>query len=219
MKKLLLITFICIFAIIFTACQSSETAQSNIDQSNSTTESNQSTVAEDAMVMKNRKGSMKESSPNAANAPYDLQFLDTMIEHHQDAVNMTKPILAKTDNAELKAFASKIIADQNKEISQMKDWRKKWFDGEPAAMNAEMPGMMESMKGVNRKKLESGGGKLLDLRFLTIMTRHHQGAVIMSKEALDKAERAEIKTLANQIIKAQEAKIKQMQDWNTAWSQ
>jgi uncharacterized protein (DUF305 family) len=219
MKKLSLITLICTFAIILTACQSSGTAQSSNNQSNSTTEASQNAVTEDLMSMRDRKGMTKESSPNAANAPYDLQFLDTMIEHHQDAINMAKPIVAKTDNAQLRAFAAKIIADQNKEISQLKDWRKKWFGGEPAAMNAEMPGMIESMKGVNPKKLETGGGKQLNLRFLDIMTRHHQGAITMSKEALDKAERAEIKTLANQIIKAQEAEINQMQEWKTAWSE
>lgn len=219
MKKLLLITFTAIFAIGLTACQSSETAQSSNNQTDSATEANQSTVTEDLMSMKNMKGSMKESSPDAASAPYDLQFLDTMIEHHQDAVDMAKPIVEKTDNAELKAFAKKIIADQNKEISQMKEWRKKWFAGKPAAMNAEMPGMMDSMRGMKMKKMEAAGGKQLDLRFLDMMTKHHQGAITMSNEALDKAEREEIKTLANQIIKAQEAEIKQMQDWKTAWSQ
>lgn len=219
MKKLLLITFTAIFAIGFTACQSSETAESNINQTNSAAEANQSAVTEDLMSMKNRKGTKKESSPDAANAPYDLQLLDTMIEHHQDAVNMAKPIVEKTDNAELKTFAAKIIADQNKEITQMKNWRKKWFEGKPPAMNAEMPGMMESMKGMNMKKMEAPGGKLLDMRFLDMMTKHHLGAITMSNEALDKAEHAEIKTLATQIIKAQEAEIKQMQDWKTAWSQ
>jgi uncharacterized protein (DUF305 family) len=219
MKKLFLIAFTALFAIAFTACQSSEMTQSSMNQNNSAIETNQNSVAEDLMSMKTMRGSMKKSSPDAANAPYDLQFLDTMIEHHQDAVNMTKPIVAKTDNAELKKFAAKIITDQNKEIAQMKNWREKWFAGKPSAMNAEIPGMMDSMRGMNMKKMEAPGGKILDLRFLGMMTQHHQGAITMSKEALDKAEHAEIKTLANQIIKAQEAEIKQMQDWKTAWSQ
>ncbi len=222
MKKLFLIVFTGIFAIAFTACQSSETAQSNMNQNNSTMNinaMNQNSVADDLMKMKNMKGSMKESSPNATSAPYDLQFLDTMIEHHQSAVDMAKPVVAKTDNAKLKAFAAKIITDQNKEIAQMKNWREKWFAGKPAAINMEMPGMMDSMKGMNMKKMEAAGGKQFDLRFLDMMTPHHQGAITMSEEALDKAEHAEIKTLANQIIKAQEAEIKQMQDWKAAWSQ
>jgi len=49
------------------------------------------------------------------------------------------------------------------------------------------------------------------------MIPHHQGAVAMANEALQKSKKDEIKTLANGIIKAQNAEIKQMQDWQTAW--
>jgi uncharacterized protein (DUF305 family) len=78
-----------------------------------------------------------KSSPNAASQPYDLQFIDTMIHHHQGAVDMAKIAVGKTNNQELKAFAQKIIADQTREIAQMKDWREKWYAGKPAAMNME----------------------------------------------------------------------------------
>jgi len=216
MKKLFLIAFTGIFAIAFTACQSSQTTESNLNQNNSVmsmNEMNHNSVAEDLKSMKNRKGSMKKSSPDAATAPYDLQFLDTMIEHHKSAVDMAKHIVAKPNNKELKEFAAKIIAEQNKEIAQMKKWREKWFTAKPLAMNMEMPGMMDSMEGMNMKKMEAPGGNLLDLRFLDMMIRHHQGAIRMSKEALERAEHTEIKTLANQIIKSQEAEITQMQEW------
>ena len=51
-----------------------------------------------------------------------------------------------------------------------------------------------------------------------MVTPHHAGAVTMAKEALMKAEHPEIKTLANQIIKAQEAEIKMMNEWKKRWS-
>ena len=162
-----------------------------------------------------------KSSPDAAKQPYDLQFLDTMSAHHQSAIDMAKMVGGKTDNAELKAFAAKIIADQNKEIAQMKDWREKWYAGKPMAMNMEMPGMNDSMKmmsGGEMKKMEAATGKDFDIHFLDMMTPHHQGATVMAKEALTKAEHPEIKTLANQIIKAQEAEIKMMADWKAKWS-
>ena len=95
----------------------------------------------------------------------------------------------------------------------MKAWREKWFAGKPPSINMEMPGMMDSLKGINMKKMETANGKLLDLRFLDMMTAHHEGALTMAKEALDKAEHTEIKTLASQIIKAQEAEVEQMQAW------
>jgi len=49
------------------------------------------------------------------------------------------------------------------------------------------------------------------------MIAHHEGAVEMSKEALDKGKRPEIKQLAQQIIKAQEAEIEKMKRWKTEW--
>ena len=84
-------------------------------------------------------------------------------------------------------------------------------------MNMEMAGMADSMK-MDMSKLSNAKDKECDLMFLEMMTPHHQGAITMSKEALQKSEKAEIKTLANQIIKAQEAEIKMMSDWKTKWS-
>lgn len=160
---------------------------------------------------------MMESAPNAASQPYDLQFIDTMIVHHQSAVTMAELALTNSNNAELKKFAQKIIDDQKKEINQMKEWREKWFAGKASAINVEMPGMMSSMKGMDMGKMKTSKDKDFDLMFLDTMTPHHQGAITMSQEAPQKAEHPEIKTLANQIIKEQEAEIKQMNDWKAKW--
>ncbi len=161
--------------------------------------------------------SAMKSDANAATAPYDLQFIDTMTHHHQGAVDMAKMIDGKTQNADLIKFGKQIVADQEKEIAQMKDWREKWFAGKPRAMNMEMPGMADSMK-MDMSKLSAAKDKDFDVQFIEMMTPHHEGAITMSKEALTKAEHPEIKTLANQIIKAQEAEIKMMADWKSKWS-
>ena len=78
-----------------------------------------------------------------------------------------------------------------------------------------MMGMNDSMKGMDMKKLGSLTGNDLDLEFIKQMIPHHQGAVVMANEAVQKSQKNEIKTLANGIIKAQNAEIKQMQDWQT----
>lgn len=159
-----------------------------------------------------------QSSPDAAKAPYDLQFLDTMIAHHQGAVDMAKPALDKAQHQELKKMAKNIVADQEREIAEMKKYREQWFAGKPAAMNMDMAGMRDSMKGMDMKKLNAATGNDFDVMFLEQMTPHHLGAVIMAKEALQKSEHAETKTLANQIIKSQEAEVKQMNEWRAKWS-
>ncbi len=161
-------------------------------------------------------GSMK-SSPNAASAPYDLQFIDTMSAHHQSAIDMAKMAQMKAQHAELKQLANKIIEDQQKEIAQMKSWRDQWFAGKPQAMNMEMPGMMNSMN-MDMSKMNNAIGNEFDMMFIDMMSMHHQGAVTMARQTIIKAEHPEIKKLAQAIITSQEAEIKQMQAWKTQWA-
>jgi uncharacterized protein (DUF305 family) len=158
-----------------------------------------------------------KSAPNAASAPYDLQFLDTMMAHHQGAIEMAKMIDGKTKNAELKKFGAQIIADQEKEIAQMKAWREKWYAGKPSALNMEMPGMTDSMK-MDMAQLTAVKDREFDLAFVEMMIPHHEGAIEMSKDALKKSQHPEIKTLSNQVIKAQQGEIEMMQRWKTAWA-
>lgn len=77
---------------------------------------------------------------------------------------------------------------------------------------------MDSMKDMDMNKLKAATGNEFDLMFLDMMTSHHATAISMAKEALTKAEHSEIKTLANQIIKAQEEEIKKMNAWKAEWS-
>lgn len=211
-----------LIAVLGTACgQTANNAMNNSGTANSNSSMNHNSMSMNSNQHMSGMSDQMKSDPNAASQPYDLQFIDTMVHHHQGAVEMAKMALMKSQNVELKKFAQKIIDDQNKEISQMKDWREKWFAGKPAAMNMEMPGMLDSMKmamGDGMKKMEAASGKEYDLMFLDAMTPHHAGAVTMAKEALTKAEHPEIKTLANQIVKAQEAEIKMMASWKTAWA-
>lgn len=201
-----------------TACQSSSTpvVQNNQDSKSDVPQKPDSTK-ESVVNLSEMNHSEMKTAPNAAQAPFDLQFLDTMSEHHKSAVVMANAALTKTENAELKTFAQKIIADQSEEVTQMKQWRDKWFAEKPSALNMEMSGMADSMKGMNMKALDSLNGKEFDLEFIKQMTAHHKGAVTMAKEALTKADHAEIKTMAQGIITAQEAEIKQMQTWQKAW--
>jgi uncharacterized protein (DUF305 family) len=159
-----------------------------------------------------------QTSPDAKTAPYDLQFLDTMIAHHQGAVVMAKPAMEKAQHDELKNLALSIITSQEKEVAQMREWRDKWYAGKPVAVNMEMPGMNDSMKGMDMKRLGTATGKDFDLAFIEMMIPHHEGALAMAKEALEKAEHPEIKTLAQSIIMAQETEIKSMGEWKEKWT-
>ena len=214
MTKLFLLLAISIFGF---ACSPSDGVNSHSTMNHSGMNHNAATQTNAPMNHNAMNHSEMKSAPDASSAPYDLQFIDTMIAHHQSAIDMANLAAANTNNAELKKFAVQIFDDQTREINRMKDWREKWYAGAPSALNMEMPGMRESMR-MEMTALNAARDKDFDLEFIRLMIPHHEGAVTMARDALTKAERPEIRTLANQIIKAQEAEIKMLRDWQKNWA-
>ncbi|MDX1977359.1 MAG: DUF305 domain-containing protein [Pseudanabaenaceae cyanobacterium bins.68] len=81
--------------------------------------------------------------------------------------------------------------------------------------SAQMGKMNHDMGGMS---MELGAADAnLDLRFIDGMVPHHQGAIAMAKEALQKSQRPEIKKLAQEIIRTQEVEITQMGKWRKSW--
>jgi len=56
-----------------------------------------------------------------------------------------------------------------------------------------------------------------DLRFIDSMIPHHQGALVMAQEVLQKSKRPELIKLAQGIITEQNKEIAQMQLWRKQW--
>ena len=153
----------------------------------------------------------------AATAPYDLQFLDTMSHHHQMGVDMVKAAEGKFAHKELADAARKMVADQQKEIAQMKAWRDQWYSGAAPAPNMNMPGMASPMN-MDTSHMTSMSGHALDMMFIDMMIPHHEGAVAMANDALANAEHAEIKELARKIVDAQTREIEQFRKWKQTWA-
>ncbi len=59
--------------------------------------------------------------------PFDKAFIDAMIPHHQSAVMMAQHALKQAKRPEIKQLAQEIIASQEQEITQMKQWRTAWY--------------------------------------------------------------------------------------------
>ena len=62
-----------------------------------------------------------------SDAQYDARFIDLMIPHHEGAVLMAKDALKNAKHQELRDMAAKMIKDQQKEIEQLKQWRRAWY--------------------------------------------------------------------------------------------
>ncbi|MCQ3972081.1 MAG: DUF305 domain-containing protein [Anaerolineae bacterium] len=154
-------------------------------------------------------GMEHDMSAMPSTGPYDALFIDSMIMHHQGAIDMANQALKEATKPEIKTLAENIIKAQEAEIKQMQDWRKAWYPNQEqtAGMGMDM-GTME---------ISSDAGKPFDQRFIEAMIPHHQGAIGMAKDAQQKVEHEEIKKLAGEIITAQEGEITQMQQWLKDW--
>lgn len=159
-----------------------------------------------------------ESSPGAAEAPQALQFIDTMIAHHQGAVDMALLVNTRTSRPEMKAFAQKIADEQRKEIAEMQSMRTKWFSNAKPAINMAFPGMTEGMHGMDMTKLNQLKGNEFDTEFIRQMIPHHEGAILMAKALKSEDNYAELKALADKMISDQSAEITQMNVWLTDWA-
>jgi uncharacterized protein (DUF305 family) len=150
------------------------------------------------------------------NKPFDLQFIDQMIMHHQGAIMSSDHMISDSQRPELRQLYENIQKSQSEQIEQMKAWRKEWYpDAEdtPGMPSGMMNGgMMQGMMGGSSMQ-EMMGANATDAMFLRMMIPHHQAAVDMSEQALDKAEHPELKELAQTIIDEQSAEIEQMRGY------
>lgn len=145
--------------------------------------------------------------------PFDLAFIDAMVPHHRSAIEMAEAArsggLTQPDLGEI---ANDVIASQQLEIDQMLEWREEWFGSR--ALGPILPEVL----GVPERELgmEHGGGDVagavdVDLRFAQLMIPHHEGAIAIAEAADERAQRDEIKNLAQAIIEAQEREIEIME--------
>src|SRR5215216_2490602 len=72
-------------------------------------------------------GMMMDPQQLAHEEPFDRAFIDAMIPHHQSAIEMAKVAYEKSKIPEIKELAENIVSAQQREIEQMKEWRKEWY--------------------------------------------------------------------------------------------
>ncbi len=140
-------------------------------------------------------------NPQRAPSAGDISFMQGMIMHHSQAVEMTELLRARTHNKALLALGNRISISQTDEIKYMKQWltdRGQPVDGGMDHMHhmagmkpgmkmdmssmAMMPGMLTPQQ---MTALRNATGRTFDHLFLTGMIQHHTGALIMVKELFD----------------------------------
>jgi uncharacterized protein (DUF305 family) len=178
----------------------------------------------DSNAMPMDHSSMMSMDLGTADENFDLRFIDGMIPHHEGAVAMAQEALQKSNRPEIKQLAQEIIDAQEQEISELKEWRTAWYPNagdEPMMYSAEMGHMMPMTEEMRSSMMMNGdlgaADDQFDLRFINAMIPHHQGAIDMAQQALQKSNRSEIKELAQNIIDSQQKEIDQMEQWRKDW--
>ena len=158
-------------------------------------------------------------------SPKDAEFMQGMILHHAQAVEMTALIQARTENKELRLLGARISQSQSDEMNFMKRWLT--LRNEPLSMpmppmnmvgmemsshhHHSMPGMLNPVQMDALKKAE---GAAFDQLFLKGMIQHHQGALEMVGDLFETAgagQDAELFNFATDLDGGQRAEIKVMQ--------
>ncbi|MCX4911125.1 DUF305 domain-containing protein [Streptomyces sp. NBC_00878] len=151
----------------------------------------------------------------------DVDFSKEMIQHHRQAVDMAELAAGRASSQEVKDLAAKIKGAQDPEIRTMSGWLTSWGEEVPKKMSAEMSGGMDHdmsaampgmMSGQDLDKLEKASGTEFDKTFLTMMVEHHEGAIEMAKTEKTDGKYGSATKLADDVVTAQTAEIKQMNE-------
>jgi uncharacterized protein (DUF305 family) len=180
--------------------------------------------------------STKGTLPPTAAA--DVEFMQGMIHHHSQAIEMTALMTSHSENKELRSLGARISSSQTDEIKFMKRWL--------AARGQEIPKTMSSMPGMNMSGMDMSGmdmsgmnigghpmapmpgmltpeqmdalrkakGAEFDRLFLVGMIQHHNGALTMVKDLFDTAgagQDAELFDFATDADNSQRAEIRIME--------
>jgi len=160
----------------------------------------------------------------------DVGFLQDMSVHHQQAVEMAGWERDHTADPQLRQLAFDIESTQTAQIGRMQGWLEMW--GAPAqpvgrpymtwmtttpsaghqhtvssAGAATMPGMASAE---DLKNLRAATGPPLDVLFLQLMLRHHEGGAGMLSDAAQNASQPEVRNLATQMLSSQAAEADYM---------
>lgn len=181
-----------------------------------------------------------DDSGGSAPGPVDIGFAQDMSAHHTQAVEMSGIALLGSADPAVQRLAYDILTTQQSQIGRMQGWLQMWgapargADGYMGWMHdtghgddqhtgghdhgsgthdsgavAAMPGMAST---ADIQRLRDARGTDLDVLFLQLMLRHHQGGVPMLEYGAEHAETGEIGILAGQMLAAQQGEAQLITD-------
>jgi uncharacterized protein (DUF305 family) len=156
-------------------------------------------------------------------ADADVKFMQGMIGHHAQALEMTALLPSRTAHEEMKLLAKRIEVSQTDEIKMMQRWLEARGLEAPsvhahhAAGATLMPGMLTPDE---MSRLADAKGAAFDRLFLELMIKHHEGALIMVKDLLAQtgaAQGSDIFAFASDVEADQSIEIERMRSMLASW--
>ncbi|WP_021591895.1 DUF305 domain-containing protein [Actinomadura welshii] len=156
-------------------------------------------------------GPRKAAPPTAA----EVGFVQMMIPHHAQALEMSALAPSRASDQRVRSLASRIDAAQKVEIETMRSWLKQNAEAVLKA-NGRNHGAHTGMAGMatpeQLKQLRDARGGTFDELYLKLMITHHQGALTMAKDVLDKGTDVTVQQMARDVQSTQLAEIDRMND-------
>ncbi|WP_022889032.1 DUF305 domain-containing protein [Agromyces italicus] len=141
----------------------------------------------------------------------DIAFATMMIPHHEQAVEMSELLLAEPELGEpVRALAEGVMAAQQPEIDQLRDWLAEWGQEE-----VDMGGMDHGdgmMSEDDLAVLEAAAGAEAERLYLEQMIVHHEGAVAMAEAEIADGAHPDAVAMAERIVATQSDEIALMQE-------
>jgi uncharacterized protein (DUF305 family) len=148
--------------------------------------------------------------------PADVRFMQGMIGHHAQALEMTALLPNRTNSEDMRKLAGRIELSQSDEIDMMQDWLRNRGEALPdphahhAPGAALMPGMLTAEE---MRRLAAATGPEFDRLFLEFMIKHHDGALVMVKDLFataGAAQESEVFAFASDVDADQRMEIERM---------
>lgn len=156
------------------------------------------------------------SLPSVLHTAADARFMQNMIAHHSQAIEMTALRAERSTSEDLRLMALRIELSQADEIAMMRGWLTSRGEAVPdehahhAGHTTLMPGMLtpEEMATLGRAR-----GPEFDRLFLELMIKHHEGALIMVDELFATAgagQESDVFAFASDVVDDQRIEIQRM---------
>lgn len=145
----------------------------------------------------------------------DVAFLQQMIPHHAQAIEMSDLLVTKSDaDPQVTAQAVSISSRQASEIEMMRGWLALWGVG-PAAAQQHHPNQCGMVSSADLTALQNAGDAAANRLYLELMIAHHAGAIKMARTEVDAGHSRYATDFAQGIISSQQREIDVMRSMST----